>query len=167
MLEERYSEIDRENRILLEKMSTIMRDKTVSSPPPPIQERRERGPVSLNRDYRKKELLRITKENQAILKRIQQAQPIYNHVQWEGDHRRQKGYLQNCCEYPLVLKKRTPPSSELVRLGEEAEPGQTVMSDSALDAPREVDSPKLASMTAASEPAMMQMPDDMKYVLKA
>ena len=68
MLEERYSEIDRENRILLQKMSDIMRQPTFS------MMKEARGPNSLNKDYRKKELIRITQENQAILKRIQQAQ---------------------------------------------------------------------------------------------
>jgi len=40
-----------------------------------------------SQDYRKKELLRITQENQAILKRIQRAQPMYNHVKWEEQHK--------------------------------------------------------------------------------
>jgi len=114
-LEERYSEIDRENRILLNKMSTIMKQQ------PPLTDRthdRQRGQSSLNRDVRKKELHRITHENQQILRRIQQAQPVYNHVAWEGDHRRNLTYLQNCAEYPLVLRKPSPrrPTSELVPL---------------------------------------------------
>lgn len=56
-------------------------------------------------DHRKKELMRITHENQAILKRIQRAQPMYNHVKWEESHKRNQEYLRNCCEYPLVLRK--------------------------------------------------------------
>lgn len=122
MLEERYAEIDRENRILLKKMSDIM--KQPSAPPP--TEHRPLGPHSLNRDLRKKELLRITKENQSILKRIQQAQPQYNHVEWEGHHRRSQSYAQNCSEFPLILRtKSTPrtPRSELLPLrGEDSLP---------------------------------------------
>merc|ERR1712126_131864 len=45
-------------------------------------------------------------ENQAILKRIQKAQPVYNHVEWEKSHKRNSGYMKNACEYPVVLKKR-------------------------------------------------------------
>merc|ERR1719195_2438130 len=70
MLEERYTEIDRENRILLKKMSNIAKQTPPNSARVP-------GPHSLNRDARKRELLRITSDNQAILKRIQQAQPVY------------------------------------------------------------------------------------------
>merc|ERR1719356_853606 len=81
LLEERYFEIDRENKILLQKMSDIMKHTTYGG------ERARSGPPSLNRDLRKMELMRITQENQAILKRIQKAQPIYNHVEWEDSYR--------------------------------------------------------------------------------
>jgi E3 ubiquitin-protein ligase TRIP12 len=112
MLEDRYSEIDNENRILLKKMSDIMKTKNT-----PRTEQQQQGPQSLNRDSRKKELLRITRENQSILKRIQQAQPQYNHIQWEADHRRNQYYLQNCAEYPRVrISKREMATSELVPL---------------------------------------------------
>jgi len=104
-LEERYCEIDRENRILLQKMSGIMATTSAQKP-----EAIHRPPgMSLNRDARKKELLRITKENQHILRRIQQAQPVYNHVEQEGYYKQAQTYLRNCAEYPLVL--RTPRSA--------------------------------------------------------
>merc|ERR1719419_799731 len=45
MLEERYSEIDRENRILLRKMSEIMNHQTL-----PCPSARQAGPQSLNHD---------------------------------------------------------------------------------------------------------------------
>ena len=38
---------------------------------------------SLNKDNRKRELLRITMENQAILKRLQEIQSNYDVVKWE------------------------------------------------------------------------------------
>jgi hypothetical protein len=40
---------------------------------------------SLNRQRRLRELLRIAKENQDILKRITSSRPMYDHVQWERD----------------------------------------------------------------------------------
>eukprot|EP00927_Polykrikos_kofoidii_P056745 TRINITY_DN50823_c0_g1_i1.p1 TRINITY_DN50823_c0_g1~~TRINITY_DN50823_c0_g1_i1.p1 ORF type:complete len:408 (-),score=53.44 TRINITY_DN50823_c0_g1_i1:169-1392(-) len=109
-LEERYSEIDRENRILLKKMSDIM--STHASP-----REEHQGPQSLNRDARKKELLRITRENHSILRRIQQAQPTYNHVDWEGIHRKNTMYLRNAAEYPLVLRQPRKCTSVLMPLG--------------------------------------------------
>eukprot|EP00913_Durusdinium_trenchii_P021812 g20494.t1 len=69
-----HVKIDRDNRILLKKMTEIMKQQTTFPP-----SERKPGPSSLNKDARRKELLRITRENQSILKRIQQAQPVYNH----------------------------------------------------------------------------------------
>lgn len=101
MLEERYEEIDRHNRILLQKMAGIMRK------PPQSAEggaRPRSGRGSLNKPNRIKELHRITKENQGILERIQRVAPTYNHVEWFEDARLQEKRLQYCCEYPLVLR---------------------------------------------------------------
>lgn len=84
MLEERYTEIERENRILLEKMTSILQTRGSATAPdatvstiqnsvsqqipsnilPPINKK------SLNREARKRELMKITQENQLILKRL-------------------------------------------------------------------------------------------------
>lgn len=81
---DRYTEIERENRILLEKMTNIMSasNKTatqgasvtaatipvkmvINSTTSTIMQKR-----SLNKEIRKRELLKITMENQTILKRL-------------------------------------------------------------------------------------------------
>ena len=61
----RYTEIERENRILLEKMSNIMQN-----PKPNLYNPMRVEKASLNRVQRKNELMKITVENQAILKRL-------------------------------------------------------------------------------------------------
>jgi len=104
LLEDRYMEIDRENRILLQKMSDVMRK-------PAFEYRSKvKGPVSMTKDARKHELIRITQENQAILRRIQTTQPVYNHQQWEEAYRRNELYLRNACEYPMVLRQQSAPT---------------------------------------------------------
>ena len=42
---------------------------------------------SLNKTKRQRELLRVTHENQAILKRISSKEPHYNHLQWHEEWR--------------------------------------------------------------------------------
>ena len=101
LLEDRYIEIDRSNRILLQKMSEIMRNAAPTSAL--SQPSKKPPPVSLNKQLRKVELERINQENQMLLKRIQRAQPMYDHVKWEQNHRAHQGWLKNCCEYPVVL----------------------------------------------------------------
>ena len=97
MMEERFTRIERENRLLLEKMSHILSKKTLDNS-------QNYKPVrSLNKSYRKRELQRITLENQEILRRIQQREPNYNHAQWEEDRRQHERYMKNICEYPRVI----------------------------------------------------------------
>merc|ERR550539_351966 len=144
MLEERYTEIDRANRILLKKMSEIMRQEDHPSNPSP----RQPGPQSMNSGARKKELIRVTQDNQLILRRIQKAQPTYNHVEWEADHRRNLSYLRNCAEHPLVLRSARGRPSELVPLGAATEERRPASARSARGRPSEFVSPDGATATS-------------------
>lgn len=105
--EERLATIERDNRILLEKMSFVMRTQGR------VDNRNDYVHKSLNKTKRQRELLRVTHENQvmsfvknennltdkflllrinkesfhhknfqAILKRISSKEPHYNHLQW-------------------------------------------------------------------------------------
>ena len=74
LMEERYAEIERDNRLLLEKMSYIMRHSSLDN------DNQMQYAHSLNREQRKRELQRITRENQNILGRIQAAEPTYDHL---------------------------------------------------------------------------------------
>ena len=57
---------------------------------------------SLTKEYRKREMKRITGENQEILRRIQGAEPTYDHMAWEEDARRHESYKKNICELPIA-----------------------------------------------------------------
>lgn len=156
MLEERYSQIDRENMNLLQKMSDIMKHPTFSVPRGPS------GPVSLNRDHRKKELLRVTRENQAILKRIQQAQPVYNHIDWEEAHRRHASYLQNCGEYPVPHRKRSLSMGATGGLAP-LQPLDHEGSQARLEKAMAEDRERVMDQSAADEATTS---DELRYVLK-
>jgi hypothetical protein len=95
MKEERYAEIERENRILLEKMSFIMQSDSLDNKNQSIGYSH-----SLNKEQRKRELQKITSENQAILRRIQTREPTYDRIQWEEEARRNMQYAANIREYP-------------------------------------------------------------------
>ena len=53
----------------------------------------------MSKERRKRELQRITKDNQKILKRIEAARPTYNHMKWEEEAKRSSMILQNICEF--------------------------------------------------------------------
>ncbi len=119
---DRYAAIEHENRILLNKMSEIMRKSTMEE-----NKAQYRFGHSMNRTRRKAELQRITEENQVcatfdtllgftahhpsfaiqkILHRIQRATPVYNHWEWEEEREKQEELIEQMCEYkPPLLKK--------------------------------------------------------------
>lgn len=96
--EDRCTEIERANRILLEKMSTVMNAK-----PPEFPLLR---PKSLNKILRKRALAAINAENQAILKRLQQRTASYNITSWRESERKTEELLRLRCEYPYQLTSR-------------------------------------------------------------
>jgi hypothetical protein len=58
---------------------------------------------SLNKEKRKRELLRITMENQAILKRLQEKQSNYNVIKWEEQRLQNERLMEMISEYPVKL----------------------------------------------------------------
>lgn len=96
MMQERFAKIERENQLLLEKMSFIMQHDTLDNKCKAAKYTR-----SLNKDRRKKELKRISEENSAILSRIQSRNSTYNHLKWENDRRKNEQYLNMISEFKL------------------------------------------------------------------
>ncbi|XP_045139752.1 uncharacterized protein CFAP97D2 [Echinops telfairi] len=77
--EERLSIIDRDNRLLLEKIAYIMRTKGQTDNRNDYQHR------SLNRRKREEELRRVQKENRAVLERLTRAKPWHQAHGWQED----------------------------------------------------------------------------------
>ncbi|XP_072033412.1 sperm axonemal maintenance protein CFAP97D1-like [Amphiura filiformis] len=95
MEEERLATIERDNRILLEKMCYIMTTRGR------VDHTNDYEQKSLNKTKRQREILRVTHENQAILRRILSKEANYNHLQWEHEWRLNKQYMKNISKYPL------------------------------------------------------------------
>lgn len=91
---EKMAEIERENKILLEKLTHIMH-----SPKSPTQ--REFKIKSLNKDLRKQELVRITIENQWMIKRISEKKSNYSRKEWNESRKKQEYYLKTMSQYPF------------------------------------------------------------------
>lgn len=104
--EERAIEIERENKILLDKMTRIM-----NVPKSPTQQKEFRI-KSLNRDLRKRELVRIAVENQSILKRLQEKKSSYDRNEWIEYRKKTEYYLKNISQFPVTARShvRSPTS---------------------------------------------------------
>jgi len=48
--------------------------------------------------------VKITRENQIILKRLQEKKPNYNVTKWAQDDMQRRKLLHNICEYPYQLQ---------------------------------------------------------------
>ena len=55
---------------------------------------------SLNREKRQRELLRVTKENQEILKRIMLRKPEYSAQKWQDEWEDNQAFLDNISHFP-------------------------------------------------------------------
>jgi len=104
---ENLATVERDNRILLEKMSHIMRTKGR------VDNKNDYEHKSLNKTKRQRELLRVTHENQAILKRITSKEPHFNHMHWEEEWKANQRYMDNIAKYPKdwyedIVRKTKP-----------------------------------------------------------
>lgn len=61
--------------------------------------------LSLNKEKRKRELMKIAMENQALMQRIQTKKSFYNIKAWDRSREKTEKYLTNICEYPPSIIK--------------------------------------------------------------
>ncbi|XP_078512243.1 uncharacterized protein LOC144771860 [Lissotriton helveticus] len=92
--EERLSIIERDNRLLMEKMSCIMRTKGG------VDNRNNYELKSLNKEKREQELLKVSRENQNILERIEKCEPQYRVQKWAEDYQKAEQYMDSIAKYP-------------------------------------------------------------------
>lgn len=140
LLEDRYMEIDRENEILLKKMSDAMK-----KPNPYLDKPDTNKPASMNKQGRKASLIRITQENQRMLKAIHATKPVYSVTKWEDNYRQSEVLLRNCATYPVItrLPRDKSAPSVLLSMGTEsqaqtpagARPGSSILPSGEEDTP--------------------------------
>lgn len=106
--EERLATIERDNRILLEKMSHTMRNKGQ------LDNINTAVPKSLSKGRRERELLRITRENMNMLKRIAYKKPAISRDQHEKDWKENHHFMSNISAFPddWYLKNRCVTTSQ-------------------------------------------------------
>ncbi|CAF0725761.1 unnamed protein product [Adineta ricciae] len=93
--EERTATIERDNRILLEKMAHTMR-RTDN-----LDNRNYYSAKSLNQEKRRRELLRVSRENSTMAKRIVDRKPDLNRNDWSNSWSKNLAYLDNIAKYSL------------------------------------------------------------------
>ncbi|XP_067370946.1 sperm axonemal maintenance protein CFAP97D1 isoform X2 [Channa argus] len=104
--EERKMKIKRENNMLMEKISHIMR--TTGG----VDNKNSYDVKSLGKKKRQLELLRITNENQMILFRLSQCRPHYNVRSWHEDWLKTLRVMDSIARYPRGQEKPSKKSND-------------------------------------------------------
>ncbi len=100
----RYLDIELENRVLLNKLSHLMRH------PAEIYEtmsKKKVGPRSLNKITRQKEYKRVNRENEKLVSRIERNKGEYNRKTWAKERRQNEQYLKNMSRYDKNGNRKT------------------------------------------------------------
>ncbi|XP_075702347.1 sperm axonemal maintenance protein CFAP97D1 [Rhinoderma darwinii] len=100
MEQERLTVIEKNNRLLMEKIAHIMCTRGA------LDNWNNCHLGSLNSSKRNRDIVRITAENQAIHKRIQESKPNYDHKKWENEWKATRKYLQHTSFYQALAKGR-------------------------------------------------------------
>ncbi|KAM6951100.1 sperm axonemal maintenance protein CFAP97D1-like [Aplochiton taeniatus] len=99
MEQEHLMELERDNQLLMSRIARTMATKgdldnwNMYQPKP-----------SVDADLRNRELVRISLENQAILKKLNMTRAVYDHRQWLDDFKVTRGYMNRLTKYPENLK---------------------------------------------------------------
>ena len=152
MQEERFTEIERENRILLARMTHILEhDSTIYNSKSSLASIKKvqaasckrsstQSKKSLNGDQRKRELNRIVDENHKFLERLKSKRSAYNMEQCRQDRIHKESILKNICRYPHIFRdrdksvprKRVPPLlqfPDILKSIKEKSPTRTFLED--------------------------------------
>ncbi|CAD8163744.1 unnamed protein product [Paramecium pentaurelia] len=109
--QQKQQEIDRQNQNLISKITNIMQQTSNNSISTlTIKKSSSLNFVpkkSLNKDNRKKELIKIVMENQQLLKRIQDQKSQYNVKDWNEERKWVEKHIANISEYPYKDFKPT------------------------------------------------------------
>jgi len=99
MLEDRYTEIEKQNRTLLANMHAIMRNPSATTD---NHNNYKKYSKSLNIRRRRENLDRIVHDNLLLLERLKTMEPYYDKAKWESDHARSDKIMKQLMEYEYL-----------------------------------------------------------------
>ncbi|XP_063052370.1 uncharacterized protein CFAP97D2 [Engraulis encrasicolus] len=100
--EEKLAIIERDNHLLSSRLATIMLSKGLIDHRNPSFEH-----SSLNNEKRRKKLLEVSGENQAMLQRLSACESDYRRQQWEDNWKRIEQQRDDIAKYPRGLTKKS------------------------------------------------------------
>lgn len=99
MIEDRYTEIEKQNRTLLANMHSIMRNPSATTD---NHNNYKKYSKSLNIRRRRENLDRIVHDNLLLLERLKTMTPYYDTAKWESDHARSDKIMKQLMEFDYL-----------------------------------------------------------------
>jgi hypothetical protein len=106
--------VERDNRILLDRLGKAMETKNIDNNLEPVKF------TSIGEENRKKALRKVTADNLRLLNRIQNVEPVYRAVEWERDAEQRDKYLATMTEFPDQFVPKYSPSRQYQRAQDRA-----------------------------------------------
>jgi hypothetical protein len=96
----RYAAIEFDNKLLLERLATIVQHKTIDNEIHKSVESHAKFKKKLVLTKKRLEMQKITEENQRVLKRIQEVPPVYSRIEWEEQAKIHETHRRGMAIYP-------------------------------------------------------------------
>ncbi|XP_041937870.1 sperm axonemal maintenance protein CFAP97D1-like isoform X1 [Alosa sapidissima] len=97
MEQERLMEVERDNRLLVSRIARTMAKGGLDNWNQEYEMLTENSGTT---DLRNRELVKISLENQAVLKKIKTTKPVYDHKHWLNDFKVTRDYMNRLRKYP-------------------------------------------------------------------
>jgi len=122
MIEDRYTEIEKQNRTLLANMHSIMRNPSATTD---NHNNYKKYSKSLNIRRRRENLDRIVHDNLLLLERLKTMTPYYDTAKWESDHSRSDKIMKQLMEFDYLESVPIAKPKRLTELLPEISPSKT------------------------------------------
>lgn len=97
---------------MLERLAKVVQHKGIDNEIHKSVEFHQQFKKKLLQVHKRSQMLKLTNENQALLKRIQEVPPAYNHLEWEEDAKR-KDEIKRCMAlYPEYYERKEKEEQE-------------------------------------------------------
>lgn len=118
--------IEFDNKLMLERLAKVIQHKTIDNEIHHSVHFHQQFKKKLSLQHRRDRMKKLTTENQAMLRRIQEVPPAYNHHEWEEEARRAE-HIKRCMalypEYYEKLDKEKEMQKEMKKKAKEFGPG--------------------------------------------
>lgn len=100
-----YLAIEYDNKLMLERLAKAVQTKGIDNEIHKSVEFHQQFKKKLSLATKREKMAKLTRENQKLLKSIQQVSPAYNHIEWEEDAKRHDLIKRTMALYPEYYER--------------------------------------------------------------